>query len=130
MTIEERLEKLTSALETLTAVILNIPEEAKKAKAEQPTPEPAPVKKTKEKAAGVDSTTLLLHLDNNPKDSSEPEPGPTIDELRDLCLALVRKDRTTKDKIAAIVKKYDGMVLQDVDPIHYIKIKAELEAIQ
>jgi hypothetical protein len=58
----------------------------------------------------------------------EKEAPVTMDELQQLCLQIVRKDRALKTKITDIIKSHGGELLKDIPPEKYSEIKKQLEA--
>lgn len=62
-----------------------------------------------------------------PEPAKETSPATTADDLRDMCLALTRADRSNKDKIKALMAdKYDAKVVRDIDPSKYDEFKLDL----
>jgi len=65
-----------------------------------------------------------------PEPTKETAPATTADDLRDMCLALTRADRSNKDKIKALMAdKYDAKVVKDIEPAKYDEFKLDLESL-
>ena len=103
--IEDKIDKLIEAIENLTETISNNtkPKDTKK---EKPAEEPAAK-----------------------KEEAKPAETVTIDELQDLCLKLVRRDKKNKDKIIKIIADHGGELLKDIDETKLPDVKKALEAI-
>ena len=63
------------------------------------------------------------------KPAEEPAENVTLDQLQDLCLKLVRKDRKNKEKIIKIIADHGGELLKDIDGAKLPDVKKALEAI-
>lgn len=110
MTFEQRIDRLTVAIESLVTVLSTVPLITPAVKAqEQPKREPEAV------------TEPLKPADNPPTITHE--------ELHDLCLSLVRKDRAKKNKIKAILAARNAELIKDVPESQFVELKAELEAL-
>ena len=92
--IEDKIDKLIAAIETLTETL------SKGVKAE-----------------------------DTKKEKPAEEPNVTLDQLQDLCLKLVRKDRKNKEKIIKIIADHGGELLKDIDGAKLPDVKKALEAI-
>ena len=53
----------------------------------------------------------------------------TAEDLQTLCTQIVRKDRTKKAQIVAVLGEYNANLISDIATHHYSAIKAKLEAI-
>lgn len=53
----------------------------------------------------------------------------TVEDLQTLCTQIVRKDRTKKAGIVAVLGEYNANLISDIATHHYSAIKAKLEAI-
>ena len=98
--IENKIDKLIEAIETLTET-LSKGVKAEDTKKEKPAEEPA----------------------------EEPAENVTLDQLQDLCLKLVRKDRKNKEKVIKIIADHGGELLKDIDENKLPQVKAALEVI-
>ena len=98
--IESKIDKLIEAIETLTETF------SKGVKAEDTK---------KEKPAG--------------EPAEESAENVTLDQLQDLCLKLVRKDRKNKEEIVKIIADQGGELLKDIDESKLPQVKAALEGI-
>ena len=98
--IEDKIDKLIAAIETLTET-LSKGVKAEDTKKEKPAEEPG----------------------------EEPGETVTIGELQSICLKLVRKDKKNKDKIVKIIADHGGELLKDIDESKLQQVKAALEAI-
>lgn len=115
MTIEKDLNRIATALEQIAVALTTkkdiiIPESEKK-------PDIEPVQET------VQETPEAL------KPTDNPPPVITHEELHDLCLSLVRKDRAKKNKIKAILAARNAELIKDVPEDQFAALKAELEAL-
>ena len=110
--LEEEIVKLKSAVIELTAVILNLADEGKKAKPKAAEP--------KTKAA-------------EPKAEPKAEPQTPLNDVRkalqDLCLTLVRKDPVNKEKVKKIIQKHGGDLIKDVPDEKLFDLQVSLEAL-
>ena len=102
--IEDKIDKLIAAIETLTET-LSKGVKAEDTKKEKPAEEPAE------------------------EPGEEPGETVTIGELQSICLKLVRKDKKNKDKIVKIIADHGGELLKDIDEAKLPQVKAALEAI-
>jgi hypothetical protein len=63
----------------------------------------------------------------------EPVPAPTeavtAEDLQTLCTHIVRKDRTKKAGIVAVLAEYNAKLISDIATHHYMVIKTKLEAL-
>ena len=98
--IENKIDKLIEAIETLTET-LSKGVKAEDTKKEKPAEGPA----------------------------EGPAENVTLDQLQDLCLKLVRKDRKNKEKIIKIIADHGGELLKDIDGAKLPDVKKALEAI-
>jgi len=64
-----------------------------------------------------------------PAEAEELAENVTLDQLQDICLKLVRKDRKNKEKIVKIIADQGGELLKDIDESKLPQVKAALEAI-
>lgn len=108
MSLEMKIEKLTAAVVALTERMdaLQQAAPAEKPKAEKPKAE-------KPKA-----------------EKQESGNAPTAQDLMEMCLSIVKADRTLKDKIKDIIAGYGGKTIAEVDASKYNDLKADLEALQ
>ncbi len=131
--IEQKIEKLIVAMDALTAALTKITVAANAMNAAPA--EPAPEVKTAVPASAVPEPTPAPTPEVKTAAPAPEDPAPetkgdvTLDELHDLCLSMVRKDRGAKVNIAATIKQFGGELLKDVDPAKYPELKAALEAI-
>ncbi len=116
--IEQKIDKLIVAMDALTAALTKITVAANAMNAAPAAPAPA---------APAPEVKTAVPAPAAP--APETEGGVTLDDLHDLCLSMVRKDRGLKTKIAATIKQFGGELLKDVDPAKYPELKAALEAI-
>ena len=123
MSLETKIEKLTAAVELLTAKIETLATQA------QPAPAPEQVQ-----APEVEKVEKPKVEKKAAKVEAEPAQEPaqevvTEQELMDLCMSIVRRDRALKDTIKATIERHGGKVVAEVDPSKYAELKAELEAL-
>lgn len=72
----------------------------------------------------------VVEPEPTPEPAKETAPATTADDLRDMCLALTRADRSNKDKIKALMAdKYDAKVVKDIEPAKYDEFKLDLESL-
>ena len=104
---------LETKIENLTTAIIALTERLDALQPQEATEAPEPV-------ANVEP-------EPTPEPAKETSPATTADDLRDMCLALTRSDRSNKDKIKALMAdKYDAKVVKDIDPSKYDEFKAAL----
>jgi hypothetical protein len=78
--------------------------------------------------AAVSGTNLTIN-EEQPASKEEPVETVTLDQLQDLCLKLVRKDRKNKERIKEIIADHGGELLKDIGGAKLPSVKAALEAI-
>ena len=118
--LEEKLDKLTIAVEALTLAITEM-----NTQIAQPVkmtitnaPKPNTITKTPSEAQGeaIEPPPLSAH-------------GAEIvllENLHAICLEIVRKNKADKDKIKAALRKYGGELLKDIKQENYVALKADL----
>lgn len=113
MSLEAKIEKLISAVESLTErlhsmeAMVVIPPSA-------PVEPPAPSRDDLEQAAK--------------EEQAKSEPDVTHEEVQQLCLKIVRDDRSKKPKLKEILGQYGASLVQDVPQEKLVELKAKLEA--
>jgi hypothetical protein len=124
--LEEKIIQLTTAVEKLTAVM-----------AELTAGIHAPIKMEITGLSDQDVEPIDIQTPPDPQGEaigSEDivEEGPksvTLDDLHKICMEIVRKNKSDKVKIKAVLNRFNAELLKDVDPINYDKVKSELELI-
>lgn len=118
--LEAEIKRLTAAVEALTAAMT-----AQQGAAPSPsvTPEPMPAI-TPEDVEQESPTATTVEQDT----SSAPV---TRDELKEMCLTIVRSDKAKKPKVAAAIGSFgEGVkLLKDVPDDKLAELKTKLEAI-
>jgi len=119
--LEAKIDKLTAAVEALTAAI-----QAQGATQLAPAPaaEPMPVITPEDIERESPEPTAAPEQDSTPD-------AVTRDELRDMCLSIVRADRSKKASVAAAIESVSsgGKLLKDVPDDKLAALKAALEAL-
>lgn len=127
MSLEMKIEKLTAAVVALTDrmdalqqrdIGTCVPEQAapaEKPKAEKPKAEKPKAEKPKAE---------------KPKAEKQEADTPTAQDLMEMCLNIVKSDRSLKDKIKDIIAGYGGKTIAEVDASKYNDLKSDLEALQ
>ncbi len=110
MSIEKDLTRIATALEQI-AIALNQKKDIIPISTEK-TPDPVPVQEPTTEVAPVEITTVITH-----------------EELHDLCLSIVRKDRAKKKEIKTILAARNAELIKDVPETDLPKLKLELEAL-
>ena len=105
--LETKIDKLTKAIEALTAVI-----EAQQPKAEQP------------------KNDVLLTSKEVEQPKVEESKDITHEEVKDLCLKISRADRSKKPAIKALISEYGATVVTQVATESLAELKAKLEELQ
>ena len=79
----------------------------------------------------IETLTETLSKGVKAEDTKKEKPAEnvTLDQLQDICLKLVRKDRKNKEKIVKIIADQGGELLKDIDESKLPQVKAALEAI-
>lgn len=74
---------------------------------------------------------LTAAMTTSQKTTPVPAPTETVtaEDLQTLCTQIVRKDRTKKAGIIAVLGEYNANLISDIATHHYSAIKAKLEAI-
>ena len=101
-----------------------LPEPEQKKKRGGKTPEPLPEPEPEPGPEPGPEPEPLPEPGPEPELGPEPEPV-AFETLRAAC---AKKSRTQPDRIKALIKKYGGTKLSDVDPSHYEAMLAEVEA--
>lgn len=118
MSLESKIEKLTAAVESLTErlhsmeAMVAIPPSAP-APSEPPAPTP-PTGEQLEQAAK--------------EEVAKAEPEITHEQVQQLCLKIVRDDRSKKPKLKEILGEYGANLVQDVPADKLAELKQKLEA--
>jgi len=124
MSLELEIQKLTVAVEALTAVLLKEAVVANAPVAE----DPKPVTKKKEKPTPVEEVVDATPQ-NEPvevKASSEI----TEKDLQDLCLQISRSDDRSKSKqVRAVIAQFGGKIIKEIPQDKWPELKARLEAL-
>ena len=111
--LREELAKLRESVQALTAAVSRGAPEKIETKTE-PAPEKPEAKKEKTKTA----------------EAENPAPALSRDDLQDLCMRLVREDRSRKREIMEAIASFgDAETLKDVSDVDLPALKAKLEAI-
>lgn len=116
--LENEIKKLTAAVEALTAAIQA--QGVTTTEAPKPSaPEPMP------------AITLQDIEQESPEPTVEHDAAPpSRDDLRELCLAIVREDRSKKASVAGAIEKFGGKLLKDVPDDKLAELKVALEALK
>lgn len=89
-----------------------------------------PLTETKPTLVESSEPVATVEPEPTPEPTKETTPAITADDLRDMCLALTRSDRSNKEKIKTLmVDKYNAKVVRDIDPSKYSEFAAELESL-
>ena len=116
--LENKIDKLTKAIEALTAAI-----EAQQNQAEQPKND---VSLTGNQAEQPKNDVSLTGNGETP-----PSETPiTHEEVKDLCLKISRADRSKKPAIKALIAEYGATVVTQVAAESLAELKAKLEELQ
>lgn len=117
--LESEIKRLTDAVEALTAAI-NAQQGAHATPAPPSKPMPAVTPDDIEKESPTATTV-----------EDTPSAPVTRDELKDMCLAIVRSDKEKKPKVAAAIASFgEGVkLLKDVPDDKLAELKTKLEAI-
>lgn len=121
MSLEAKIEALTKAVEALTAAMENAPkadggQAPSTAPAAKPEPKAKPAPKV-EKEAGQE-----------PKGGDTEQP--TAEELQDLCMTIVRSDRSKRDAVKEAIGSFGGAeTLKEVPEKDLGALKAKLESL-
>lgn len=110
MSLENKIELLTVAIERLTAML---------EKTGQPEQNP-PSTAVKRHQPPLSDTKPELH----------PEPVITVDDLQSICTGLVRTARANKPRIISVLDSFNAKVLADLKPSDYADVKECLEALK
>lgn len=121
--LENEIKKLTAAVEGLTAAI-----QSQGVKPSAPAPADEPI-----------TSMPAIAPEDIERESPEPAATPgqdsgtgtvTRDELRDMCLSIVRADRSKKARVAGAIEKFGGKLLKDVPDDKLVALKAALESLK
>lgn len=127
------ISRLIKELESLVPIVAEL---SKPESIPAPTSASAPKSKTKTKSKVLSAetptteTSIATTKDKVEDTDTGTTAGAVTDkDLMDLCLAIVRKDRTKKAKIKEIISSFGGDLISEIDPGRYPELKKELEAI-
>lgn len=121
--LENEIKKLTAAVEALTAAI-----QSQGVKPSAPAPADEPI-----------TSMPAIAPEDIERESPNPAATPgqdsstgtvTRDELRDMCLSIVRADRSKKARVAGAIEKFGGKLLKDVPDDKLVALKAALESLK
>lgn len=115
MSLEMKIEKLTAAVVALTERMDALHQQAQQNNGTPEVEQTAPAEKPKVE---------------KPKVEKQETDTPTAQDLMEMCLSIVKADRTLKDKIKDIIAGYGGKTIAEVDASKYNDLKADLEALQ
>ena len=132
--LNETISSLIKELESLVPIVAELLKpESIPAPASAPAPKNKAKAKTKSEALPAETPTTKTSVattKDKVEDAGTTAAGAVTDkELMDLCLAIVRKDRTKKAKIKEIISSFGGDLISEVDPARYPELKKELEAL-
>lgn len=134
--LNETISRLIKELESLVPIVAELSKpESTPAPTSAPTSEPKTKTKTKTKSKVKTSrtetpTTETSIAKTKDKVEDDTSTGAVTDkDLMDLCLAIVRKDRTKKAKIKEIISSFGGDLISEIDPARYPELEKELEAL-
>jgi len=113
MSLEAKIEKLTAAVESLTERLHSM--EAMVAIPPSAPAEPSAPSRDDLEAAAKEG-------------QAKSEPQVTHEQVQQLCLKIVREDRSKKPKLKEILGQYGASLVQDVPQEKLAELKAKLEA--
>ena len=121
--LEEKIEKLQSSIEELTAAIkaltVSAQEPIKMVVADQPPATNCCQTSSEAQGDAIEPESIL-----------EQGPNPvSLEDLHKICMEIVRKNKSDKTKIKTVLARFNADLLKDLDPVDYEKVKAELEII-
>ena len=114
MSLESKIEKLTAAVESLTERLHSM-------EAMVAIPPSAPAPSEPEAPAATPPTGEQL-------EQPKSQPDVSHEEVQQLCLKIVREDRSKKPKLKEILGQYGASLVQDVPQEKLVELKAKLEA--
>jgi hypothetical protein len=117
--IEEKLERMAEGMESLSAAINRV--------CVLLQAQPARPETVSQKAETVSQKAETVS--QKAETVSQTPKTPTLKELQDFCLELVRKNPKAKTKISKTVKSFGGDLIKDVPEEKYPELKTALEAI-
>ena len=123
--LREEIALLREALQAFTQT-LNQP------KAETPTPEAPKAETPKAETPKAETPTPEAPKAEAPKveaPKAEVPKGPVMDDLQELCMQIVRADRSKKDAVKATIAKYGAETLVGVAASDYLALFADLKAL-
>lgn len=124
--LETKIDKLTKAIEALTAVI-----EAQQNQAEQPKNDVLLTSKEDfiKEIGEVQKQQDITPASKCRKVRTTP-PATTHEEVKDLCLKISRADRSKKPAIKALIGEYGATVVTQVATESLAELKTKLEELQ
>ena len=124
--LETEIKKLTDAIEALTAAINT--QGIEKPSSPSPTPEPEPEPESESEPKPTPATDTTPEPVEHQGTSSETETV-SRDELKDMCLSIVRDDKDKKPKLAEIIGSYNAKTLKQVPDEKLAELKQKLESL-
>lgn len=118
MSLESKIEKLTAAVESLTERLHSM-----EAMVAIPPSAPAP----SEPPAATPPTGEQLEQAAK-EEVAKATPEITHEQVQQLCLKIVRDDRSKKPKLKEILGEYGANLVQDVPSDKLVELKQKLEA--
>jgi hypothetical protein len=114
--IEEKMERMILSMNALTEALNNIASAANASVKQAPESESKPTPKPE-----PESVVAV---------KPAPERPITINDLQDVCLAMVRKNKNLKPKIGEVIKSFGGTLLKDISKDKYPAIMEALKSLE
>jgi TolA-binding protein len=134
--LEERIRELISTIEELTRTIHSIGmcNAASEFKPESRSAETKTAEtKTAETKTAETKPAETKTAETKPAETKTQTETPTAklteQDLVDLCLAIVRRNRMLKDRVKGIIADFGGALIKDVPEAKYPELKAALETL-
>ena len=128
--LREEVRALREALQTFAQTLNQPKAEAPKAetpKAETPKAETPKAETPKAETPKAEAPKAEAPKAEVPK--AEVPKGPVMDDLQELCMQIVRADRSKKDAVKATIAKYGAETLVGVAASDYLALFADLKAL-
>ena len=125
--LREEVRALREALQTFAQQALNQQPKAETPKAETPKAEAPKAETPKAETPKAETPKAETPKAETPK--AETPKGPVMDDLQELCMQIVRADRSKKDAVKNTIAKYGAKTLVGVAAADYPALFADLKAL-
>lgn len=129
--LEQKIEDLTKAVETMTDVMISLSGNIERLSSNPPDDTLHGDDQTNGAGAGSTATPVEQDVEQGePVPNSKEAPTVAREDVQDMCMNIVREDRSKQASIKSAIAAYDGAkTLKDVAEQNLAALKADLEKI-